>query len=359
MKTKLCILFGGKSSEYDVSLISSYGVLSNVDREKYDVTCIGITREGKWLLFEGDIEEIKNDTWCSHMENMNTVVVNPEPGSDNFVIISPKGETVKTVSVDAIFPVMHGPFCEDGTLQGMLSLCGIPYVGPKSTSSGICMDKAFTKQIINSVGIRQAKAVIVLESRWNKKSDSIKAEIAKLGYPVFVKPSRAGSSVGVSKVKNESELDAALKFAFIQDAKVLVEEYIKGREIEVAVMEEDGVITASEVGEIDPGCDFYDYETKYVSDTASYYIPARITEEQRETIRNRAVKIFETLDCRTLSRVDFFVTDDGEIVFNEINTLPGFTPISMYPKLFMHTGMTYADVIDRLVQSALKDKLCF
>lgn len=354
MKTKLCILFGGKSSEYDVSLSSAYGVLSNVDRNKYDVTCVGITRQGKWLLFEGEAEDVKTNRWCAGEDGMDSVYIDPTPGSANFAIVSPKGEIKEKRKIDVVFPVLHGTFCEDGTLQGLLSLAGIPYVGPKSTSSGICMDKAFTKQIINEVGgIRQAKAVIVLENNWKKRREEIAAEIASLGYPVFVKPARAGSSVGVSKVKSSDGIDAALEAAFREDCKVLVEECINGREVEVAVMEKGGDVRASEAGEIDPGCEFYDYETKYVSSTASYYIPARLSEEQREYIRDAAVKIFEALDCRTLSRVDFFACDNGEIVFNEINTLPGFTPISMYPKLFIHSGMTYSEIIDSLVTSAL------
>lgn len=353
MKTKLCILFGGRSSEHEVSLSSAFGVLSNLDPEKYDVTKIGITKEGKWYLFDGDIAKIKDGTWCNTPDSLSSVYIDPAPNSANLVIVSPDGKITEKRVVDVVFPVLHGAFGEDGTLQGLLSLAGIKYVGPKSTSSGVCMDKAFTKQIVADLGIRQADAVIITKAKWESDPQGIIDKTVSLGYPVFVKPSRAGSSVGVSKVKKTEDLSSAVEKALKEDSKVLVEEYIKGRETEVAVMETEGNIIASVPGEIDPGVEFYDYETKYVNDTASYYIPARLTDKQTEYIKNAAVEIFAALDCKGLSRVDFFTCDNGEIVFNEINTLPGFTPISMYPKLFMHTGITYGDVVDKLIESAL------
>lgn len=353
-KIKLCILFGGASSEYEVSLVSSYGVLTNVDREKFDVTSIGITRDGKWYLFEGDVEDVKNGTWCSRDDKLYPVLFDPAPASKGFIALNGDGSVYRSLMPDAVFPVLHGAYGEDGTLQGMLSMAKIAFVGPDHTSSGVCMDKAFTKQIVDYTGIRQAKAVIAVKSEYEKDPEEVAKRVEDLGYPVFVKPSRAGSSVGVSKAKSKEQLYEALEKAFKEDSKVLVEEFIKGREVEVAVMEEGGVYTASVPGEIDPGCEFYDYETKYVSDTASYFIPARLTEEQTSYIKEAAIKIFKALDCRTLSRVDFFACDDGELVFNEINTLPGFTPISMYPKLFMHSGMTYSEIITALVTSAMK-----
>lgn len=354
-KIKLCVLFGGRSSEHDVSLVSAYGVLSNVDRNIFDIISIGITKEGSWYLFEGDLLKIKDGTWCSSTDQMNKVLIDPSPVSGGLISISPDGEK-KYLKIDVIFPVLHGAYGEDGTLQGLLSMAGIPYVGPDHTSSGVCMDKTFTKVIINEAKIRQAKAVIALKRNFEKFPDKIKEAVRSLGYPVFVKPSRAGSSVGASKVKNEDELFGALDTAFKEDSKVLIEEFIKGRECEVAVMECDGEIIASEPGEIDPGCEFYDYETKYENDNASYYIPARLDKSQSEEIKNKAKAIFEALDCRTLSRIDFFVCDNGELIFNEINTLPGFTPISMYPKLFIHSGLTYTEIITKLVKSALNKK---
>lgn len=352
-KTKLCILFGGHSSEYEVSLSSAYGVLSNVDRELFDVVPVGITKSGKWFLFEGELSEIKDGSWCKHEEKLSRVVFDPTPGEANFIVLRPDG-SVEKIKADVVFPVLHGANGEDGTIQGMLELAEVPFVGADHTSSGVCMDKAFTKTIVEKCGIRQANAVILTKFDSEDERKTAKEAIKALGYPVFVKPSRAGSSVGVSKAKSEAELDAAIEKAFAEDSKILVEEFIKGREIEVAVMENGGKYTASVPGEIDPGCEFYDYDTKYISDVASYYIPARLTAETEKQVREAAVKIFKALDCRSLSRVDFFATDDGGIVFNEINTIPGFTPISMYPKLFMEGGMSYADVIAALVNSALK-----
>jgi D-alanine-D-alanine ligase len=217
------------------------------------------------------------------------------------------------------------------------------------------MDKAFAKCIISEAGgIKQAKALIATRREYSSNGAHIICKAGELGYPLFVKPARAGSSVGVTKVKKEEDLSAALEKAFAEDSKILIEEFIDGREIEVAVMETDGTVIASEPGEIDPGYEFYDYETKYQTETASYYIPARLDADVASKVKESAIRIFEALDCRTLSRVDFFVRDSGEIVFNEINTIPGFTPISMYPKLFINSGMTYGEVITALVLSALK-----
>ena len=355
MKKKLCILFGGRSSEHEVSLVSSYSVLANVDRELFDVISVGITKEGKWYLYTGDIEKIKDGTWIKDAENLDDVVIDPAPGSPNIVVLSKEGTVKERLSVDVVFPVLHGANGEDGTVQGLFEVAGVPFVGPDHTSSGVCMDKSFTKRIIEGVeGIRQAKAVILTRREYEKDREAAFEKIREIGYPVFVKPARAGSSVGVKKVKEEENLAEALECAFAEDEKILVEEYIVGREIEVAVMESEGVIKASVPGEIDPGFEFYDYDTKYLNDTASYYIPARLDGETAEKVRSKAVKIFAALDCRTLSRVDFFVTEDNDIVFNEINTIPGFTPISMYPKLFINGGITYTEVISALVMSALK-----
>ena len=352
-KTKLCVLFGGRSSEYEVSLSSAYSVLTNIDKNILDSVPVGITKGGKWYLFEGDLDKIKNGTWCENEEKLSRVVFDPAPGEANFIVLRPDGE-IERIKADVVFPVLHGANGEDGTIQGMLELAEVPFVGADHTSSGVCMDKAFTKIIAEKCGVRQARAVILTKFDAEAERAAAKEEIKTLGYPVFVKPSRAGSSVGVSKVKSETELDAAIEKAFGEDSKILVEEFIKGREIEVAVMESGGKYSASVPGEIDPGCEFYDYDTKYISDVASYYIPARLSVEETEKVRDTAVKIFKALDCRGLSRVDFFATDEGDIVFNEINTIPGFTPISMYPKLFMEGGMTYSDVISALVNSALQ-----
>ena len=354
MKTKLGILFGGASSEHEVSLVSAYGVLTNADRGLFDVTPIGITKDGKWRLYTGDTEKIKDGTWKDDAEHLSDVAIDPAPGGANFIVMK-DGAIKERIALDVVFPVLHGANGEDGTVQGLLEVAGIPFVGCDHTSSGVCMDKAFTKRIINEAGVAaQARAVILTEGSYD--AEKAASDIAALGYPVFVKPSRAGSSVGVTKVKKAEDLGAAIEKAFREDSKVLVEEFVDGREVEVAVMETEGVSVASVPGEIDPGYEFYDYDTKYNNDTASYYIPARLDRITEDEIRETACRIFAALDCRTLARVDFFVKADGSVVFNEINTIPGFTPISMYPKLFMQGGMTYGEVITALVFSALKKK---
>lgn len=350
-KIKLCVLFGGRSSEYEVSLKSAYSVLSNADREKYDILPVGITKEGEWYFFEGDYESVFDGSWCADTSAMKRVVL--DLADKKFCLINETG--VCDFPVDVVFPVLHGSYGEDGTVQGMLSLAEIPFVGCGSASGAVCMDKLFTKQIVRTTGVRQAECVILYRDNWDDATAQVLADRAEreLGYPMFVKPARAGSSVGVSKVRNRKELLDAAEIAFREDSKVLVEEAIDGREIEVAVLNEGNAYTVSDCAEIVTGADFYDYEAKYQSSASGYHIPARLPEDVRQQVRRFAEIIFRALDCRGLSRVDFFVNDRGDIVFNEINTLPGFTNISMYPKLMMHTGMSYSELIDRLVSSAM------
>ena len=349
-KIQLCVLFGGRSSEYEVSLKSAYSVLTNADREKYDILPVGITKEGEWYFFEGDYEAVLDGSWCADTSAMKRVVL--DLAYKKFCLIHETG--VCDFPVDVVFPVLHGSYGEDGTVQGMLSLAEIPFVGCGSASGAVCMDKLFTKQIVRTTGVRQAECVILSRDSWKEEAQTLadRAE-EELGYPMFVKPARAGSSVGVSKVRNRKELLDAAEIAFREDSKVLVEEAIDGREIEVAVLNEGNAYTVSDCAEIVTGADFYDYEAKYQSSASGYHIPARLPEDVRQQVRRFAEIIFRALDCRGLSRVDFFVNDRGDIVFNEINTLPGFTNISMYPKLMMHTGMSYPELVDRLVSSAM------
>lgn len=361
MKT-ICVLFGGKSSEYEVSLSSAYAVLSNIDRTAYNILCIGITKDtGRWYRFEGSLESIRDNTWCAHLENLPTVALDlssgkllcTEPYVTEPYATEPDG-TITAVACDIVFPVLHGKYGEDGTVQGLFAVAGIPVVGCGCTSSGVCMDKAFTKSIIaQDTNIRQAKAIIARpEDACHMDALREKCETA-LGYPMFVKPSAAGSSVGVTKVKDAAGFAEAVTRALREDSKVLIEETIVGVEIEVAVFEDHGKLFAAEAAEIDMGgSEFYDYDTKYASSTSGYYLPARITPEQMHTVQEYAKTIFHALDCHVYSRVDFFLTKDG-FVFNEINTIPGFTPISMYPKMMMHSGMTYAELIDRMLSATV------
>ncbi len=348
-KINFCCIFGGRSSEHEVSLCSAYGVISNTNPEKYNIYTLGITKKGEWFLYTGNKENIKNGSWEQDSENKFSAFLTP--ASTLCVIKEGKNEAIK---IDVLFPVVHGAYCEDGRLQGLLDMYDVKYVGPGCASSAVCMDKAFTKQILTSHGIPQANAVVITKDDLADDLSALGENIGRvMGYPVFVKPANAGSSVGVSKVMNGDELIPALKKALEEDSKALIEEFIDGREVEIAVMGNGRNILTSSTGEIDPGAEFYDYETKYKTDTASYHIPARISEEAKDEIREYAKTIYTVLSCKGLSRIDFFVCDNGRVVFNEINTLPGFTPISMFPKLFSHAGISYSELIDKLIGFAL------
>lgn len=352
-KIKLGVLFGGKSSEYEVSLSSVYAVLSHTDPEKYDVVRIGITKDGEFFVFNGDLESIRDGSWCSDRSSLDRVLVDPSHGKKKIFAVSPSGEK-KEITLDVVFPVLHGRFGEDGRIQGLLEIMDVPTVGCECTASAVTMDKALTKAVVSLFSqVRQAKAVTAFAQ---DDRDKVIAEAEKkIGYPAFVKPSRSGSSVGCSVVRSREDFPQALDSAFAEDSKILIEERICGKEIEVAVLEECGKYTVSVPAEIDVGSsEFYDYETKYVSDESSFYIPARVSGEIIKEVRKNAEKIFRILECRGLSRVDFFLTEKNELIFNEINTMPGFTPISMYPKLMEYEGITYAELIDRLICSAMK-----
>lgn len=350
-KTRLCILFGGKSNEYEVSLRSAYTVLTHTDKEKYDIVAVGITKGGYWYCYTGPYEKISDGTWCT-----DTGRLTPAQLSANFgegVLLLLEGDTCRRVPVDVIFPVVHGAFCEDGTLQGLLSLSGIPFVGAGCASSAVCMDKAYTKQILKNHGIPQANCIFLQRCRLESAPEDVRAEVAsRFSYPVFVKPANSGSSVGAAKAADADALLPALREAARYDDKIIVEEYIEAQEIEVAVLGND-TLTVSACGEIASNSEFYDYDTKYIKNVSDFYIPARIPEKTAQTIRGYAETVYRALGCRGLARVDFFVRrGDGAIIFNEINTLPGFTTISMYPKLLAHAGLTLPEIIDSLIRLA-------
>ena len=352
MKKQLVVLFGGHSSEYEVSLVSAYAVLTNTDTEKYDILPVGITKDGLWLAYTGDYADIPTNKWCENPDSLPRVTVDLTPNAQSFLLRAKDGTTLSRLRADVVFPVLHGAYGEDGAVQGLLELAGIPFVGCGHASSAVCMDKTFTKRIIAALGLKQADYVVALRT---DDTEAVIAEAEKVcGYPMFVKPARAGSSVGVSKAKDAEQLRRALEIAFREDEKIMIEETIVGMEIETAVLQEGDRYTVADVAEILAGAEFYDYDAKYNSTESSYCLPARLPKEIRDEVRARAEKIFRTLDCRTLARVDFFCRPSGEIVFNEINTLPGFTPISMYPKLLMALGMSYAELIDRLLCSAME-----
>lgn len=353
-KKNVCLIFGGRSTEYKVSLRSVENVILNIDREKYNVSTVGITADGKWYLYRGGSDDIVADRWQDG--DIYPVHIDPSCGAGGIYYTDSDG--AHKLDVDVVFPVVHGKYCEDGTMQGLLSMCGIPYVGPGCAASAICMDKTLTKLILSDYEIPQANAVSVTARELESSPDEVAERIENIipQYPVFVKPSSSGSSVGASKAADRASMLEAMRDAARYDRKILVEEYIVGREVEIAALEgEDGGVIMSCCGEIDPGDGFYDYETKYENDKASYFIPARIKPETEMRIKETASLIFGVLGCQGLSRIDFFVRDfkgTEQIVFNEINTLPGFTSISMYPQLMQQIGISYKELITRLIELA-------
>ena len=348
----VCILFGGVSPEHEVSLRSAESVLNNIDESKYNVFPVGITKEGKWILYGGkDYSDLPSGRWLTHPDNRQAAI-SPIRGQG---LLTFEGDCVVRQQIDVVFPVLHGENGEDGTIQGLLQLAGIPYVGPHVAASAVAMDKTLTKLVADQAGITQAAWNLVRRSDMGSRMEgTLDALEARFAYPMFVKPAGTGSSVGVSKATEREDLKKALLEAGKYDDKVLVEEFIRGREIEVAVMGNESPV-ASVCGEIDSGADFYDYDAKYITDTSVSYIPARIPEDVAETVRDTAVKVYKAIGCQGLSRVDFFVTwQENRVVFNEINTIPGFTSISMYPKLFGASGVPYSQLIDQLLELALE-----
>lgn len=346
------MLFGGISPEHDVSLRSAESVLNNLNKEQYNIFPVGITKDGDWILFAGtDYSLLPSGQWQEYPGNRRAAI-SPIRGQG---LLSFEGDNVVRELIDVVFPVLHGENGEDGTVQGLLQLAGIPYVGPHVAASAVAMDKTLTKLVADQAGVPQASWMLVRNSELQNRMDVILDGLEqKFAYPVFIKPAGTGSSVGVSKANDREALREALLQAGIYDEKILVEEFIDGREVEVAVMGNDSP-AASVCGEIDSGAEFYDYNAKYITDTSVAYIPARIPEDVAEQVRELAVKIYSALGCRGLSRVDFFVTfADNRVVFNEINTLPGFTSISMYPKLFAASGIPYDRLLDELLKLALE-----
>ena len=351
-KLSVCVLFGGISPEHEVSLRSAESVLNNMDPEKYNIFPVGITKEGDWILFGGDdYSMLPAGTWKDCPQNRRAAI-SPVRGQG---LLSFEGDCVVREHIDVVFPVLHGENGEDGAMQGLLQLAGIPYVGPHISASAVAMDKTLTKLVVDNAKVTQAAWQLVRNSELERNMDAVLDNLEqKFAYPMFVKPAGTGSSVGVSKASDRADLRTALLAAGAFDEKILVEEFIHGREIEVAVMGNSSPV-ASICGEIDSGADFYDYDAKYVTDTSTAYIPARIPEDVQEQVREAAVKVYSVIGCQGLSRVDFFVTyEDNCVVFNEINTLPGFTSISMYPKLFAASGIPYGQLIDELLKLALE-----
>lgn len=347
MKKNVLFLFGGESSEHEVSCISAYNVLKAADTEIYNIYMIGITKDGRWLYYDGDLEKIKNHTWQDFAKYQ--AVISPCKSDSGIVIFD---KEIRKIKIDVCYPVLHGKNGEDGTVQGLLTLAGIPFVGCSYTSSAVCMDKIMAKCVLEVNNIPQTPYIYIKNTQKISYPALVKEIDEKLGFPCFVKPVNAGSSVGASKAEDKYALKASIEEAFRHDSKVMIEKFVNAREIEVAVMGNDMLLTAGP-GEILSSSEFYDYETKYNDASVGYGIPADIDEKTKEIILDYARRAYTVLDCKGLSRVDFFIDrDTGVIYLNEINTLPGFTDASMYPKLFMDKGFTYKEIIDELIKTA-------
>lgn len=348
-KTRVGILFGGRSAEHEVSVQSAKSVADAIDRSRYEVALIGIDKSGRWLF---------PDQSRFLLDAADPTRIALDGGSDETVMLVPQGGGAlmdqagarRRPSLDVVFPLLHGPFGEDGTIQGLLKLACVPFVGAGVLGSAVGMDKDVMKRLLRDAGIPTAK-FMVFDTRDRLDFDAVRAG---LGVPVFVKPANLGSSVGVSKAAGRSAFDAACRDAFLYDTKILVEEFVEGRELECAVLGNKQP-AASVVGEIVPSSGFYSYEAKYIDEHgAALVVPARLTPGASDAARALAIRTFKALACEGLSRVDFFLRPDGRLVVNEINTMPGFTKISMYPRLWAASGVPYAELINRLIELAME-----
>jgi D-alanine-D-alanine ligase len=383
-KLKVGILFGGRSGEHEVSLLSAASVLKAINKAKYDVVPIGITKEGRWvtdshaerLLNGGNTAENSTEDSGRHLRagdpqatagaavlaKGEAVIVPPVPQAHGLIPFESAAvaSVQKGIDVDVIFPVLHGTFGEDGTIQGLLELADIPYVGAGVLGSAAGMDKDVMKQLFAGAGLTIVKHVSVLRSQWEKDKKKVtKLVESKLKYPVFVKPANLGSSVGISKAHDRKELGPAIEMAAGYDRKIVIEQGVggekqKARELEIAILGNDEP-KASTVGEIIPAAEFYDYNAKYIDEGSVPVIPARLSKRQIKEVQEMAIKAFQAVDCSGLARVDFLMDPkNGKLYLNEINTMPGFTSISMYPKLWAASGVEYPDLIDRLIQLAME-----
>ena len=348
-KKNIVVIFGGQSPEHEVSLNSASMIISNMNEEKYYIIPIGITKEGQWLIYDGPVEHIKTGEWKKYGT---PAIISPDATQKSILKII--GDKIKKIPVDVIFPVLHGKWGEDGTIQGLFEMAQIPYVGDGVLSSCVSMDKVFTKIIADNANIQQAKYLWYYDYQL-KQCDEILNQIEReLAYPCFIKPANAGSSVGISKAHNREELQKALHYASQFDKKIIAEEFIDGREVECAVLGNENPI-ASGVGEIFSAAEFYDYDAKYNNAASKTVVPADLPQEITDKIREIAVAVFKAVEGSGLARVDFLIQKDtNRIIFNELNTLPGFTSISMYPMLWEAEGKTKKMLIDELITFALE-----
>jgi D-alanine-D-alanine ligase len=350
-KIRVAVIFGGRSAEHEVSLQSAKNVINAMDRDKYDPVLIGIDRQGRWYINENSIHLLNaEDPKLIQLHNGSREVILTPNGVNNQLMDIQKGDSLE--KIDVIFPVLHGPYGEDGSVQGLAKLANLPCVGAGILGSAVGMDKDIMKRLLTAAGIPVAGYLVLEDDQPEKYSFS---DVEKLiGMPVFIKPANLGSSVGISRVTNQQEYTEAIKKALMYDLKIIIEENIPGREIECSVLGNQHPV-ASIPGEIKPTRGFYSYEAKYIDeDGAALVIPAELSQEKTEEIQKTAVKAYKTLCCSGMARVDMFLTPEDTIIVNEINTIPGFTRISMYPKLWEYTGISNTELIDRLITLAIE-----
>lgn len=357
-KKTIAVIFGGRSTEYEVSLQSAFSVLENLNTEKYDIIPIGITREGDWYRYRGSYEDIPNNAWCGDSGCLVPVTVSVSRSAKGFLELSGEDDTgtftgkYVLIKVDLVFPVLHGKNGEDGTLQGLLELAGIPVVGCNTLSSALCMDKGRAHTLVRAAGVAVPRAVTFKQY---ERETALREITRRLSYPLFVKPVRAGSSFGITKALREAELDQAIELAFVHDDEVTVEEAVEGFEVGCAILGNE-TLTVGRVDEIELSAGFFDHTEKYTLKTSKIHMPARIDTHTERRIQETAVTIYRTLGCAGFARVDMFLTPDGEIVFNEVNTIPGCTSHSRYPNMMKGIGLSFGDMLDRLTELYIREE---
>lgn len=343
---KVAVIFGGCSSEYDISLQSAHAVITHIDMTKFTPILIGISPKGDWFIFHGDINKIADDTWCNHSDCI-SVAVSPDRTEQSLLVF--KNDTITKIHIEAAFPVLHGKNGEDGTVQGVFELAGIPVVGCGILASALCMDKDRAHKLAHAAGVAVPSSVGI-----SKNMDMATAlkQAGQIEYPLFVKPMKAGSSHGITKVLKYDELPAAIKSAFEYDETIIIEEFISGFEVGCAILGND-TLTIGEIDEIELSDGFFDYTEKYTLKTAAIHVPARINQQTAEEIKQTAITIYRALDCRGFARVDMFLSASGEIVFNEVNTIPGFTAHSRFPNMLKAAGISFEQIISTAIELAV------
>ncbi len=351
-RIRVAVVYGGRSSEHGISVVSAGSVISALDPDRYEVVPIGINREGAWLLTSGDAASMQITGRTVPAVSEGTAVVLPaDPTAKGLVTVEPRSGVQALETVDVVFPVLHGRFGEDGTIQGLFEMAGVPYVGPGVFASAAAMDKEYTKKLLAAEGLDVGTYRVV------RHRDQVPADVETLGLPAFVKPARAGSSVGITKITDWAQLPDALATAYEHDNKALIEAAVTGREVECGVLESaNGTPEASLPAEIrlTGSHDWYDFDAKYLDDACEFDVPAKLSPQVTHAVQEAACRAFVALDCAGLARVDFFITPDDTVVVNEVNTMPGFTPISMFPRMWAESGVTYPELVDRLIAAALR-----